>query len=223
MEENKHEAHEIAPQSKFLRWLDNFWFHYKWQTIAVLLVVILLAVTLPQCARSGKDGITVTFAGGYVMNDDNRNGLNEVLLTMAGEAPTLGEYAIFTEEEIVKNNTYKDPKTGEDKVDLAGKNSDRGYNQDRIRTLQTYIMTGDCGIWIVSPYVYENWFEGKVQVAAKARLGDLAMWDYGAIRFLSPDCLVILTRSVFGETSKDKNFEAVQAYYEKLTAAAQAD
>lgn len=224
MEENRHEAHEVAEQSKFLRWLDNFWFHYKWQTVAVLAVVILLAVTLPQCARGGGDSLTVTFAGGYAMTNDEKQGLRNVLMTATDGSVTLGQYSIFTEEEIIRNNTYTDPKTGEEKLDLAGKNGDKGHNVDQIKTLQNYVMTGDCGVWIVSPYVYDNWFDGKVQVVEKKRLGDLPVYAaYGAIRFLPEDCWVILTRSVFGETSKDKNFEAVRAYYDSLTGATKTD
>ena len=222
--EEKHEAHEIAGQSKFLRWLDNFWFHYKWQTIAALTVLILLAVTLPQCGNSTKDSITVTFAGGYAMSRDEQQALKGGLQSVTENSVTLGQYSIFTEEEIERNNTYKDPKTGEEKVDVAGKNGDKGYNLERIRNLQNYIMTGDCGIWIVSPYVFENWFDGRIQVVENKRLGDLPIWEaYGAVRFLSPDCRVILTRSVFGETARDKTFEAVRAYYDALTGAVSAE
>ena len=220
--EEKHNAHEVAEQSKFLRWLDNFWFHYKWQTIAALLVVILLAVTLPQCGKSGGDGITVTFAGGYVMTNEEQSGLKSVLGAADGDLRvTMGQYSILTEEEIVANNTYTDPQTGEEKLDTVGRNLDRSYNQDRIRTLQSYLMTGDCGIWIVSPYVYENWFEGKIQIAENRRLGDLPIFEeYGVTQFMVKACgdyRVILTRSVMGETSKDSAFEAVRAYYERLT------
>lgn len=220
--EEKQNAHEVAEQSKFLRWLDNFWFHYKWQTIAALLVVILLAVTLPQCGKSGGDGITVTFAGGYVMTNEEQSGLKSVLGAADGDLRvTMGQYSILTEEEIVANNTYTDPQTGEEKLDTVGRNLDRGYNQDRIRTLQSYLMTGDCGIWIVSPYVYENWFEGKIQIAENRRLGDLPIFEeYGVTQFMVKACgdyRVILTRSVMGETSKDSAFETVRAYYERLT------
>ncbi len=220
--EEKHNAHEVAEQSKFLRWLDNFWFHYKWQTIAVLLVVVLLAVTLPQCGKSEGNGITVTFAGGYVMTNEEQSGLKSVLGAADGDLRvTMGQYSILTEEEIVANNTYTDPQTGEEKLDTVGRNLDRGYNQDRIRTLQSYLMTGDCGIWIVSPYVYENWFEGKIQIAENRRLGDLPIFEeYGVTQFMVKACgdyRVILTRSVMGETSKDSAFEAVRAYYERLT------
>lgn len=220
--EEKHNAREVAEQSKFLRWLDNFWFHYKWQTIAALLVVILLAVTLPQCGKSGGDGITVTFAGGYVMTNEEQSGLKSVLGAADGDLRvTMGQYSILTEEEIVANNTYTDPQTGEEKLDTVGRNLDRSYNQDRIRTLQSYLMTGDCGIWIVSPYVYENWFEGKIQIAENRRLGDLPIFEeYGVTQFMVKACgdyRVILTRSVMGETSKDSAFEAVRAYYERLT------
>lgn len=218
--EKKHDAHEIGEQSKVLRWLDNFWFHYKWQTIAVLLVVILLAVTLPQCGKSKGGGIVVTLAtGNDMMSNDEQEGLKGVLSAVDENSRiTLGQYSIFTEEELIRRNTYKDPVTGEDKVDLLGKNNAKGFNQDRIKTLQNYIMTGDCGVWIVSPYVYGNWFDGKIQVKADLRLGDLPLFEeYGAVRFLSPDCRVILTRSVMGETSRDRSYEQVRAYYEQLT------
>ena len=122
--EEKQNAHEVAEQSKFLRWLDNFWFHYKWQTIAVLLVVILLAVTLPQCARGESGGVTVTFAGGYVMSNDEQTGLKNVLSAADENARiTLSQYSILTEEEITANNTYTDPETGEiigEQADLSG-------------------------------------------------------------------------------------------------------
>lgn len=222
--EEKHEAHEVklTEQSRFWKWLDNFWFHYKWQTIGVLAVVILLAVTLPQCGRGDDDSITVTFAGGYGMSASEQATLKAAIAECAdGVILTLGQYSIFTEDEITQRNTYSDPVTGEDKLDLAGKNSDRGVNQDRIKTLQSYLMVGDCGIWIVSPYVYESFFEGRIQITADCRLGDTAFYTENAgVHFLSADLRVILTRSVLGETAKDAEYEQIRQFYEALTAPA---
>ena len=156
------------------------------------------------------------------MTNEEQSGLKSVLGAADGDLRvTMGQYSILAEEEIVANNTYTDPQTGEEKLDTVGRNLDRSYNQDRIRTLQSYLMTGDCGIWIVSPYVYENWFEGKIQIAENRRLGDLPIFEeYGVTQFMVKACgdyRVILTRSVMGETSKDSAFEAVRAYYERLT------
>lgn len=215
--EEKHEAHSVAEQSRFLRWLDNFWYHYKWQTVAFLAVAILLAVALPQCGKSDGDGVTVTFAGGYVMTGDEQKGLRNALETVAEGGVVLGQYSIFTEEEIVKNNTRIDPETGKEQLDVAKKNADKAYNQDRIRSLQSYLMTGDCGVWIVSPYVYETFIKGGINVVAERRLGDLPIYEaYKTMQFLPSDCLVILTRSILGETAKDERFAEVQAYYERL-------
>ncbi len=216
--EEKHEAHEVAEQSGFLRWLDNFWYHYKWQTIGVLFVVILFAVTIPQCTKNDEDSITVTFAGNYTMSADEQKTLKNLLYAYTDGSVTLGQYSIYTEDEIIKNNTYKDSTTGGEKVDISGKNSAKGFNQEQIQSIQSYLMTGDCGIFIVSEYVYENWFDGRIQIVENKRLGDLQIYeDYGAIRIFSADCRVLLTRSVLGETSKDKNFAEVQAFYALLT------
>lgn len=220
--EDKHEAHSVTEQSKFLRWLDNFWFHYKWQTIAALAVVILLAVTIPQCvAKNDEDGITVNFAGGYVTTASERDSVKRVLLSATDGNIVFGQYSIFTQEEIEKNNTYIDEATGEEKIDRTGVSNDTYYNQDRLKSLQSYIMTGDCGVWIVSPYVYETCFAGRIQIVEDRRLGDLALWETNPeIRFFGEDCRVLLTRSVFGETSKDAAFEVVRAYYETLVSSA---
>lgn len=214
--EEKHEAHDPREQSRFWKWLDNFWYHYKWQAIAVAAVVLLLAVTLPQCGSRG-DSMTVTFAGGYTMNGDEQKALQDVLRAIQSEDAdiTLAQYSVYTEQELTEMFTYYDEERDEYRVDVASKNSAKGYNTDRIRTLQTYIMTGDCGVWIVSPYVFETMFDGKTQVVSQYRLGDLAVYNsYDALQILSPDCLVILTRSVMGETSKEQEYEKIRAYYD---------
>lgn len=216
--EDKHEAHDPREQSRFWKWLDNFWYHYKWQAIAVAAVVILLAVTLPQCAKGG-DSITVAFAGSYTMNSEEKKALEDVLrgLSVDDTDITLAQHSIYTEQDLTEMFTYYDKEREEYRVDIASKNSAKGYNTDRIRTLQNYIMTGDCGVWIVSPYVFETMFDGKTQVVSQCRLGDLAVYQtYDALQILSPDCLVILTRSVMGETSREKEFVKVQAYYNAI-------
>jgi len=37
----KIEAGEIVVENRFLRWLDNFWYHYKWHTIIISFFVIM--------------------------------------------------------------------------------------------------------------------------------------------------------------------------------------
>ena len=50
MEENKYtptEEVEVGKQS-FAKWLDNYWYHYKWHTIAVVFVIIVAIVCTVQ-------------------------------------------------------------------------------------------------------------------------------------------------------------------------------
>ena len=76
---DKREAHEIrfAPRppqkperehGRVYRWLDNFWYHHKWATIAALFLVIVLTVcVLQMCSREEKGDITVVTAGPYII------------------------------------------------------------------------------------------------------------------------------------------------------------
>ena len=65
MEENKEKLGDapIKVRSPFYRWLDNFWYHYKWHTLIALFVVFVIVVcTLQTCSRESYD-IHILYAG----------------------------------------------------------------------------------------------------------------------------------------------------------------
>ncbi len=65
MEEKKIDGGEITARSGFVSWLDNFWYHYKWHTIAALFVLITgVVITLQMCTRTSYD-IHIVYAGNH--------------------------------------------------------------------------------------------------------------------------------------------------------------
>ena len=59
----KEQGGEIVYESKFTRWLDNFWYHYKWTTIiAVFALFVVLVCTLQMCNKD-KNDVSVLSAG----------------------------------------------------------------------------------------------------------------------------------------------------------------
>ena len=40
--------------NRFLKWLDNYWYHYKWRTIVILFFAVLLIVCVVQCSTVEK-------------------------------------------------------------------------------------------------------------------------------------------------------------------------
>ncbi len=46
--------------------LENFWYHYKWHTIAAIFALIVIVVCTVQCATNTKYDIQVLYAGDHV-------------------------------------------------------------------------------------------------------------------------------------------------------------
>ena len=72
MDENK----EAAPVAKrgFSVWLDNFWYHYKWQTIiAIFAIVIVTVCTLQMCDKESYDSY-ILYAGDKEISRTGKDG-----------------------------------------------------------------------------------------------------------------------------------------------------
>lgn len=96
--------------SPFLAWVENFWYHYKWPFLGILLTAIVLIVCLAQCTRNGKgDDAVFMYAGGYTMTVEERRNMESVLKPFAedingDDRVVLGmmNFAIYTKDEIAK-------------------------------------------------------------------------------------------------------------------------
>ena len=58
----------MRPTRSFFAWLDNFWYHYKWHTIAALfLIIVAVVITIQFCERKEEADFPVLYAGDYDM------------------------------------------------------------------------------------------------------------------------------------------------------------
>jgi hypothetical protein len=55
--------------SKFLNWLDNYWYHYKWPTIIVSFFLIIGTISLTQLFTKEKYDAYVMYVGGASIPD----------------------------------------------------------------------------------------------------------------------------------------------------------
>ena len=76
MEENKNtptEEVEVGKQS-FAKWLDNYWYHYKWHTIAVVFVIIVAIVCTVQLVNRTDYDAVIAYAGSKDVSKKAENG-----------------------------------------------------------------------------------------------------------------------------------------------------
>lgn len=225
MEEKREVKAELKSQSRFLKWLDNFWYHYKWQTLAAVFILFVVAVCVGQCSSVKKSDMTVSFGGAYTMSDAEQNAFRDVLGIVMPEdfdgngekTAALAMFSIYTEEELEKLYTYYDEVDETYKVDRSSLSGAIHYNTERIENLYNYVMTGECAVWFISPYVYETMFEGKVNIVEKAELKDTAFYNYyDAVKVLPQDTLIVLTQPVMGNMAKEENYRDAVDYYHAI-------
>ncbi len=220
-EEKLSEA-KIVPEGKFLRWFDNFWYHYKWPTIIVsFFVIVLLVCTLQMCTNE-KEDITLAYAGPAYLTANDVDNIKKVMNhVMPEDFDNNGEktsafvhYQIYSEEQI-KNIQKEHP--DED----IGLYIDRAYNSNNYDEFYKYIQTGESSVCLIDPSLFEALKENNRILELSEvlgytpensidnyglRLGDLAIYDeYSVLKKLPEDTVVCILRSlVVGKSSKPK-------------------
>ena len=237
--EDKLEAGEIAERSRFSLWMENFWYHYKIQAIIVMAAIFIFAVCFVQCSQKESGDLTVSFAGPYVLEGQERENFLDVLNALSPREEEGGErlsvilstYTVYTEEEL--RALYTDPETKE--FDEMGFQTAKGYNIDRLKNFGSYLMTGESAVLFVSPFVYEHQnireklarplsdLYGNALPAAShdgyaIRLGDTDLYRYyPALQVFPADTLLVLTQSyVWGASADDATYQQFEALFRAL-------
>ena len=71
---NKNADSGAKSKAPFITWLDNFWYHYKWHSIATLFaILVIVTITLQMCSKPTYD-IHVMYAGTHSFTRTSSNG-----------------------------------------------------------------------------------------------------------------------------------------------------
>ena len=233
----KEEAGEVVIQNRFIKWLDNFWYHNRWIIIICAIFLFAFVVCIVQCAGRKISDTYVTVAGGFTVSDKDLAALEEILNDLAGDLDkkdpvSVGvlSYTFYSEEEL------RALFTDDDGFDNEGYNRARQPNAERFSNLSDYVMTGECSIWFVSEAVYNELdMTKKLAVPLKStfgkeiagaydayaiRLGDTAFYQYyrEKLDFLPEDTLIVLTNpnAVWGASANEKKYAKVIAIYRAI-------
>lgn len=235
--EEKLAGEGIAIRHPVFLWFENLWYHHKWTIIIVAFFLFVAIVCFAQCATTPHKDIYITFGGSYTMTGEEHQAVERVFdelskNTFSENAPAVGvvSYPFYTEEEL--RTLFTDPETGD--FDGAAFNMAKGQNVSRLDELSSYMMTGECSIWLVNTSVYEAQHMNEKLAVPLAetfgttpdaaydeyaiRLGDTAIYQYyEALQVLPADTLIVFTRSYFmGASSNEKTYEQFKALYRAI-------
>lgn len=210
---------EIAiPSNRFLRWLDNYWYHYKWPTIGIAFALIVVTICMFQtCSKESYD-VKMVYAGPAVLTNEEVASLDQLMdLTVPRDFNEDGE----KNASLLRHSIYSEEQIKEAEEQLKGETEkyifDRQYNANEYDSYYNEIMAGTAAIYFLDPWLYEELKhnksgdylrrlddlfdtlpEGALDDGFGVRLGDTDLYKkYKVLSVLPEDTVVcMLTRLV---------------------------
>lgn len=223
-ENEKIEGAEIKVQGRFVSWLDNYWYHYKWVTIVVAFFIIVFSVcTLQMCSKEKNDLIVVYAGGAFVSSEQTENIKSVINAVMPEDFDGDGaKSANFVKYEIYSADQIKEIEAA---TDTNGEHGyvDRSYNSSNYDNFCNYMQTGDASVYLLEPWLFEELKAtnrlmqlsevlGYTPDGADAygvRLGDLEIYNsYAVLKALPEDTVVCLLRPLVVGNSSDGEYYA---------------
>ena len=148
--ENKPEAELHFEQSPFLKWLDNYWYHYKWPTIIISFFAIVLIILIVQMVTRPKYDVNLVCGSTYRMNASEHVAFEKAVEKFIPE-----DYDGDGEKSanIIVYEIYSDSEYREALCEFAINPS---YNADELQNFSQYSMMGEGYVFLVSEYLYQQ-------------------------------------------------------------------
>ena len=228
---------------KLYRWFDNFWYHHKWATIAVLFAVIVVTVCVVQmCSREDKGDLSVVLAGPYGFTGEE-GGYDDVRACLSTYLPADYDESGDKKTDIVHYTIYS-----ADQIAALGNQDvtiNTATNAQNFSAFFDYLKMGESAILFLDPYLFgelaknkgyladlgENFGYSTTDAAAVVytdgdgnsavlgiKLAETSLWkDNAAIRTLPEDTVVCMLKPfAFGKNSSPDEYAKEVAYFKAL-------
>ncbi len=235
--EEKLEAASLTETSTAMRKLDNFWYHYKWTVIVVTFFVAVAIVCVVQLVTRPKYDSTLVIGTHYRMNREEHTRFEALLEQLLPEdydgngekSVNVIVYEYYSEREIAAEEERLEAETDRFSINLQ-------YNKSEYDGFNSYTLTGQSSVYIVSPALYSRLAEGERllplselypdgEFPAGVRedgLGiDLKMTDfykYNSAASVLPDTAILCFHrpTVSGNSSNEKTYEQEKQFFHAL-------
>ncbi len=216
MEENKNAPEIKITKGKFLTWLENYWYHYKWHTVFIAAALIMLSVCLGQCVSTENYDTVIVYAGPNYLGVNETRQLEDVI----------GNILPYDRDGNKQKNAAM--KIIEIHSEEQIKNSQLEIDRQRNITQQDeyfkYLKTGESSVYLVDPWLYEQVAEFEKCSLSELfgenlpkgaidgygiRLGDTDIYkDNEAVRLLPADTVIYLRNPhVMGASANEKRYQ----------------
>lgn len=209
MEENKNTPTEKVevPKQSFGKWLDNFWYHYKWHTIAVIFVIVVAIVCTVQLVGREDYDVLIAYAGSKDVSKKGEDGdvaevviLETSLKDVVPDVDGNGEISVSLETFFWLSSAEIEALEAE----LAEKREEGGVVEEinyglltsNYQTVDSLILYSDYFLWFVSDDLYE-YVKNASDDSRFVDLGSMPDGDSTAEFYGEDTCAVYLKSTEF--------------------------
>lgn len=159
---------QIEPKG-FRQKIENFFYHYKWHTVVIVFLLVVIAISTFQMCDKTEYDYTAMYAGPHVISSRDSLIVAQSLDKVAGEGKTCYFYSYYLDIE-----------------------SPTGYTGQTLETFDQEVMSGNAPILLLSPAMFTRLTEGA---GALIELDPYISQDSGAV-FYSGDHRAVLLSSL---------------------------
>ncbi|MBQ8510652.1 MAG: hypothetical protein IJ493_12165 [Clostridia bacterium] len=183
---------EIAEPSLFGRnrdlkkWWENFWYHYKFQTLIGLVLVLTVIICTTQLATKDDYDYYVMYAGPQIMAVQDITYIQRGIAEVAGDYNGDGQSLVCLSDVVMLSP--------EEQVEAAenGAVFDAGFLRETMTQYYQEILAGDAVICLLSPYMYEIVHEADGFMPLAEIFTEIPEAAYD-------DCGIVLSKTEFGQ------------------------
>lgn len=169
----KMQGGEIRVENRFLRWLDNYWYHYKWHTvIGVFALIVVLICTLQMCTKEQTD-VNILYAGSYSFVESGGAELSSAIGAVMPKdyngdgRKQAGISSLYVLSEAqVKALRQELIEAGEENPFINS-----GYYAQELNKFYQLLQTGEYSICLMEAWIYESVRENGVFLPLAEALG----------------------------------------------------
>ncbi|MCI8388576.1 MAG: hypothetical protein HFE63_08950 [Clostridiales bacterium] len=179
----------VEADSKFKKWFDNFWYHYKAQTIIAGVAIITAIICSVQMLTKDNFDYYTMYAGPQILAVQDGVYIQRALSAVADDYNGDGDVKVALNDIVMLSP---------DEVAAAQESGavfDAQFQQQTKTEFYQQIIAGDAVICFLSPYVYNIVSEesGFLPLAEIFGVDDIPESAYD-------DCGIVLSKTEFGQT-----------------------
>lgn len=148
-------------ETRFYKWLDNFFYHYKWIVLIVCMFAIFVVVSAAQMLGREQTDIYIMYAGPQVISVQNMTYIERAFEELDEDDYTgdgkvnalLRDITVMSEEELAAASGSSDSNVPNEGY-ILNEQLVRAQMSESMKTFNQEILGGDSIICLLSPYMY---------------------------------------------------------------------